>query len=200
MNNPECYYKLNFPVKNWIKEDIDLSWYPSEFPPYDWGEKRIWALQYPPIDKLLSIEAIEFLKDIGYESNVSGPNTANLFRGDPGAHMGIHHDLGAKFSINLCWGSNDSEMIWYRKLVDNPKTYSKPSTTGRPTDYYYPEDLEEVGRSEITVPTLVRTEIPHHVLNHDPINHRWCVTLRNLTYGWSWQQGVDFFKPWISTE
>ena len=114
--------------------------------------------------------------------------------------MGIHHDLGPKFSINYSWGSQANDMIWYRFRVSEPRTYSKPSTTGRPTDYFYPEDLEEIGRLQISCPTLVRTHIPHHVANYDTVNHRWCVTLRDLSNTWTWNEAVDFFAPWIVEE
>jgi len=200
MNNPECYYKLKLPISQWLRKDLDLSWYPDVFPDYEWGEKRIWGLQYPKIDAILSDEAVEFFRSIGFESNMAGPNTVNLFRGNPGATMGIHHDMGPKFSINYSWGSEHNEMRWYKFKTSNPKTYSKPSTTGRPTDYFYPEDLIEVGRTAIDEPTLVRTHIPHHVVNYDVNNYRWCVTLRNLTNTWTWEEAAEFFSPWIEVE
>jgi len=200
MNNPECFYRLQFPIDNWLNPNLDLSWYPDTFPDYEWGEKRIWGLQYPKIDTILSREAVDFFRSIGFESNMAGPDTVNLFRGNPASTMGIHHDMGPKFSINYSWGSSHSEMAWYRFKTANPRTYSKPSTTGRPTDYFYPEDLELIDSAEIDTPTLVRTHIPHHVINHDTKNYRWCVTLRNLSNKWTWEQAVDFFAPWIVEE
>lgn len=199
MNNSECFYTFKPQIKSWLKEDLDMSWFPEKFPDYEWGEKRIWGLQYPPIEKVLSEEAIEFVRSMGYQSAVNGPDTINLFRGDPGAVMGIHHDLGPRFSINLCWGSKRSDMVWYKfkNPDETPRTYSKPSTTGRPTNYFYEEDLIEIGRADISVPTLVRTQIPHHVINYDTENHRWCFTLRNLNNKWTWEEAVEHFRPWL---
>jgi hypothetical protein len=195
MHNPKCFYELKFPFDSMLRHDLDLSWYPESFPDYEWGEKRIWGLQYPKIESILSQDAIEFFSSIGFQSNMAGPGTVNLFRGDPGVVMGIHHDMGPRFSINYSWGSLDNDMVWYEFKTTNPKTYSKPSTTGRPTDYFYPEDLNEVGRVKISMPTLVRVDLAHHAVNMGSTT-RWGVSVRD-PHDWTWEEAVEFFQPWI---
>ena len=193
-----CHYKLNFPVDNWVKRDIDLGWYPAEFPPTPWGEKRNWALQYPPSDTVLSTEAIDFLKKIDVLPSVDGPNTVNLFRGDPVSDMHIHLDPGPRFSINYVFGTENSDMVWY-EAGPNTQTRLWTSVTGRKAMSWHQEGMIEIDRVRMIGLMLVRIDVPHNIQNYST-DTRWCAAVKDRTKDWTWDQAVEFFKPWIVHE
>jgi hypothetical protein len=195
LDDTTCSHDLVFPVKNWVKPDLDLSFYPDKFPDTEDGLKRTWALQYPSSDKILSTEAIQFLKSIDVQPSVAGHDTVNLFRGDPNAVMHIHQDPGPRFSLNYVWGSADSDMIWYK---EGEKVERKwwTSVTGRRAMSFSSEGMVEIHRTKMTGLKLVRIDVPHNVENRDT-NTRWAVCVKDTGKNWSWEQATEFFKPWI---
>jgi hypothetical protein len=189
------HYKLTVPITNWIRPNIDLDWYPKEFPPTPWGEARNWALQYPSSDLVLSKEAIDFLNSINILPSVDGANTVNLFRGDPKADMHIHKDPGPRWSLNFVFGSNDSDMIWYREGPD-AKTRMWTSVTGRQAMSYEPAGMIEVDRVCMQGLQLVRIDVPHSVENRSA-STRWAACVKDRTKDWTWDEAVEYFQPWI---
>jgi len=191
----QYHYEVKFPVEQWLRTDIDLSWYPTEFPPTPWGEKRNWALQYPASNRVLSQAAIDFLNSINICPSVDGADTVNLFRGDPGAVMHIHQDPGPRWSLNYVWGNESSEMVWYKEGPD-AKTRMWTSVTGRQAMSFEPEGMIEVDRVVMRGLQLVKIDTPHNVFNHGD-STRWAACVKDRTKTWTWEEAVKFFKPWI---
>lgn len=196
--NMKCYQKLNLPVSKWVKDDLDLSWFPTleSFGLTPWGDKRNWSLQYPPSNKVLSQEAIDFLDKMGIMPSVSGLNTVNLFRGEPNETMHIHLDPGPKWSLNFVFGNTDSEMVWYNE-GENVNKRLWTSTTGRQAMSYDPEGMIEIARCRIDRPTLVKINTPHNVFNYGE-GLRWAVCVKDTTKSWTFDEAAELLKEyWI---
>jgi hypothetical protein len=87
-------------------------------------------------------------------------------------------------------------MIWYSLLADTTIKVIRPSTR-RPYVGFKPSEVEEIERVSITDPCLVRTDIPHNIINTDPINFRWCLSIRGESIYSSWEDALDMFRPLI---
>jgi hypothetical protein len=87
-------------------------------------------------------------------------------------------------------------MSWW-KPKDNIELSTEMCSIGSPYAKYDPQDCELIDTVELAGPTLVRIDIPHNVVNHDKDNYRWCLSIRDLSNKWTWEQAVEHFRPWF---
>jgi hypothetical protein len=188
------YYNLQIPVKI-LKDNID----PKHFYELD-QKKRLysWALNLVNSKDFLTDECIDFFN----QNRVNVLTQCILFRGKPSNSVKIHIDTIDNikhniWAINLAWGSTSSEMLWYSPLP-GVKNKTNQSTGGTPYIEFDQAQVKEIERTVITGPCLVRTDIPHSVVNYDPDNIRWCISIRGTPNVSSWEDAVKFFNPLIT--
>lgn len=187
------FYDLNLPVKL-LRDDIDLSSYP-EFKEFHWA---VWN---DNADKYLTTEGMDYLSTMGFKVQTwydggMKPGTIVLFRGNKNQFMDIHCDRGPVWCINLIWGCSKSEMVWYSPH-ENIDLSTEMCSVGSPYFKYLPEDCDVIESTFSTGPVLARIDTPHNVINYDPDNFRWCLSIRDLGCNWSWEETVEHFKPWL---
>lgn len=182
MNN---FYNLNFDFE--ILDPI------FEFPK---PKLMDWDIHVLKPEGFINQSAIDYFNKIGLSLH-----NCHLFRGAPGAACGIHvdgHDSNDDskpiWAINWIIGSRSSEMVWYDALSAGNETLTHAGTSYQKWNI---TQVKEIERTKIVNPTLVRTDIPHRVLNYDTVNPRWCISIRTNKLFKDWEGAVDFFKPWI---
>jgi hypothetical protein len=193
----KTFYRLNLPV-SLLSEHVNTETYP-EFKDFDWG---VWD---DDSSKYLSSNGINFLHNhlnLTERSKHDGrfqKDTVKVFRGDPDTELDIHRDRGVCWAINLVWGSTSSEMIWYEETSE---TITSDAVCSILAEYkkYHKETMNIIERTSFVGPTLVRIDIPHNVINYDKNNTRWCMSIRDYHSTWTWEEAVEYFKPWISNE
>lgn len=180
------YYNLNFkfPI---LKDGF-------EFPK---PKTYVWDIFLLEPKTFASEESINFFNSIGLKIA-----NCHIFRGAPRTSCGIHvdgHTATPKsqpiWAINWIIGSNTSSMYWY-----NPKQEGNEIKTHVGTAYqrWNLDQVEEIQKASFLGATLVRTDIPHRVVNYDLKNPRWCVSIRATKSFNSWEDSVNFFKPYIN--
>ena len=182
MNN---FYNLNF--------DFDILDPTFEFPkPQTW----VWDIYMLEAKGFINQTVIDYFDNIGLNLH-----NCHLFRGAPGAACSIHvdghesnDDSKPIWAINWILGSRSSEMIWYEPISQGNETLTHAGSLYQKWDLNQVKELE---RTKIISPTLVRTDIPHRVLNYDTVNPRWCISIRTNKLFKDWTDTVNFFKPWI---
>lgn len=124
----------------------------------------------------------------------------NLFIGPPKFNSTIHIDNREQsYAINYIWGDSESKMRWFI-----PKERETPTTliTTAGTDYMTYNDNQVELIEEIDIPKntllLVRTDIPHQVINYSD-HKRYCVSVRGRPI-FTWDQAVSYFQSIISTD
>jgi hypothetical protein len=122
-----------------------------------------------------------------------------LFSTGPSFTLNIHKDSGEVqvddeevnvWAINFIINSSHHEMIWYHELSKPVKILNKIGS------YYYHYDetnTKEIERFTITQPTLIRTDVPHNVINYDEKNFRYCISIRSKTSKLSWSEVYNIF-------
>ena len=182
------YYNLNFkfPI---LKDGF-------EFPK---PKTYVWDIFILKPEEFATEEAITFFHSIGLELY-----NCHIFRGAPGMSCGIHVDGHTSitetqpiWAINWIIGSTASSMYWY-----NPIHEGKEIKTHVGTAYqrWHISQVKEIEQATFLGPTLVRTDIPHRVVNHDTKNPRWCISIRATKTFNSWEDSVNFFKPYINDQ
>ena len=191
------YYKLKFPF-----EYVNKGMYSAKYAKL--VEDR-WHWISPGIDECITTEAKHQLLSIGVKDF-----RTQLFYGYPGMSTDIHEDAkvddkgnihyGSTWALNVCWGSKNHIMSWYRILNNSTK-----SAKGNSADDKFPRiqfrifdasDVEEVENVSISGVTLVRINVPHAVFNYDT-RPRHCLSIRESTQNWTWEEAVKRFRPWI---
>lgn len=161
------YYRLNLPFDNpfgpkFVFPDV-TNLTPS------------WATIIIPSIYMLSKELVNWFRSIQ-----SVPGHPHLFYGWPNSQCEIHmdgDDHPESAAINWVYSSNNSksEMIWYDTLEKgNLKIKEK---NYREHVVWTESQVKEIERYSIQSPTLVRTDIPHNVINNSD-TPRWCVSIR----------------------
>jgi len=188
------HYELDFPCAI-VREDVDISTYP-EFNQYHWA---VWNDRS---DRYLTPEAVAFIHSMGicdqvWFDNKLQPDHVAVFRGNKDTFMDIHCDRGPSWCINYVWGSSRSEMSWWEPDSD---INLSPEMCSIGSEYmkYDPLKCNLIDSVELTGPTLVRIDIPHNVVNYDKENYRWCLSIRDLSNKWTWEEAVEKFRPWFA--
>jgi hypothetical protein len=188
------YYRLNFPVKQYILDNIDLSDFPRTFDPFDDGTPRLWGVKYYPNEKILTPEFIDYLDSLDFH-----PKHTHIFMGPPESELFIHKDAPTHpknaWAFNFSWGTDSSEIRWYQ--VDDAETpVIKHTLTNRYVETYTRDQCRLIDHAPMLLtPTLVRVDLAHHAVNMGSTT-RWSVSVRD-THDWTWEEAVEFFQPWI---
>lgn len=190
MNDSKLYFELDFPVK-FIKDDV---FYHTQRE--DIGGKRPFTRDY------LTNEAMEFLESIGLKLT-----PRFLFLGFPElGYNEIHVDYGEPrplegqifprfWAINYPLVSKEVDTIWYKRKSENINEIYICPHKGK-IEKYTPDEVEEIARTRLTGPTLIRTDVPHQVRNYSNTEISWRISLRGNQFG-SWEEAVEFLKPWF---
>ena len=177
------WHELNLPFDNPLNPRFTL--------PDTNGITEPWTIWLPDIDTFLSTELKAWFKTINCM-----PHFAHLFYGLPGAECKIHTD-GIKnpvpAAINWVFTGKQSDMIWYDKLEEGNVEYVVGSK--REHIFWHEHQVTEIDRHRIKRPCLVRTDIPHKVVNYDMIP-RWCISVR-FWPGQSWPKTVAMLHDYI---
>ena len=180
------YYNLNFkfPI---LKDEF-------EFPK---PKTYVWDIFLLKPKIFASEESINFFHSIGLEIF-----NCHIFRGPPGMGCGIHIDGHTSnteaqpiWAINWIMGSANSSMHWYNPICEGTEIKTH---VGTPYQRWELDQVEEIQKASFSGPTLVRINIPHRVVNHDLKNPRWCISIRATKTFCSWEDSVNFFKPYIN--
>jgi hypothetical protein len=177
------YYPLTLPITNPLNPNFvfpDVTSIPDP-----------WTIWLPEAKDILSDEVFAWFKEIK-----SMPHFVHLFYGKAGRECKIHTD-GIKnpvpAAINWVLSGQSSEMIWYDPLTEGNIEYVTGSK--REHIYWLDNEVTEIARHQITVPTLVRTDIPHKTVNNSN-EDRWCLSVR-FWPGKPWNKTVDMLADYI---
>lgn len=167
----------------------------------DFGRSAIdnWQMHLPESQELLSTECLDFFRSLDLE-----PWKCHLFCGGPGYSTPIHIDgegnnQGPLWAVNWIYGSTRSLMTWYESKesgqsnktpLDTPQVLFIDDQVKLIDSFQF--DEQNVG------PVLVRTDIPHKVVNQDLQNPRWCLSVRvKRKIINNWFSAVKHFKPYL---
>lgn len=125
-------------------------------------------------------------------------NYCAIFVTQPNFILNIHSDNGNVngknvWAVNFVLNSDNHEMVWYSSSKPPVKHINEIGS------YYYSYDedsLQTIQRNKINC-ALVRTDIPHNVINSDNINPRLCISVRSTISKLSWE---DVYKRFLDSE
>lgn len=186
------HYPIQLPVKfnNWLTEDHFQDWdptltreliiHPSEIVRTNWAFVR-------------------WLNSLGLTVE-----TVRVFRSTPSEHYHLHKDLApsevkAKIKLNMIYDSYGSTMSWYHQRSGTaPRLWTNYS--GVQSQYYRPEDCEEVYTTDCDTDCLINGHEIHTLKNTDNHGqHRLCYSLvvQNKDLDLTWTSAVEIFQPWL---
>jgi hypothetical protein len=185
MNN---YLKLSFPSDKFLKVSVD----------YLQTVRNKTIMTYLPITKIVHMDALLYLMNVLKMTL----DQCILFSTGPNFILNIHKDTGHRISqgeslspwaINFAINSSNHKMKWYKEIEGSS---AKRLTNPMGSDYYHidPDKVYEIEEAVIDCPTLVRTDIPHNVINYDVNNFRYCISIRNHRNTMSWEEAYQKFK------
>lgn len=159
----------------------------------------IWDIFLVQPEEFASEESINFFQDLGLNLF-----NCHIFRGGPGMQCGIHVDghtsnKGSQpiWAINWILGAEESSMHWYDPIKEGTEIKTHVGTAYQRWNL---DQVKEIEQATFSGPTLVRTDIPHRVVNYDFKNPRWCISIRATKSFNSWEDSVNFFKPYINDQ
>jgi hypothetical protein len=88
-------------------------------------------------------------------------------------------------------------MHWYDPIKEGTEIKTHVGTAYQRWNL---DQVKEIERATFSGPTLVRTDIPHRAVNYDFKNPRWCISIRATKSFNSWEDSVNFFKPYINDQ
>jgi hypothetical protein len=186
--------RLNINNTNAINTTINL----KELSLAEFVKKRqqgTWTYDSTSIEEILNASWLQYMTTIGL--NVVG---ALLLYKEPNCNQKSAHidkldsnELQYSVAINWAIGTDDGEMIWYKKPTIIPDRYDN---LDGPYCHDFPQwavgKLEEEDRKCIgNTPTLIRTDIPHNIKLS--AHSRWAISVRfnftnhlpaNIYYSW----------------
>lgn len=185
----EHYAELKLPFDDVLKEGTILD---GKFNRHD-----TWGLTFIAIDELIDKKVNEFFNDIGMPlKNVYfmyGPANKNLVVHVDGYvdESGNYH--GMLCGLNYIYGSTDHVMRWF---TSNSLGETSINKEGLKRTKWYVEDCELARDLKIVRPTLVRTDVPHDVVNLCD-EKRFCVSLRFRDQNMSFDSAREKLSRWI---
>jgi hypothetical protein len=126
-------------------------------------------------------------------------NNCHLFAGPPKKNSIIHSDGPEgenQFGINWVLSGRDSYMSWYQVNTVKETEYNFSNSPYRKWD---DDECTEIDRYKIDGPTLINAASPHRIVNNSN-EHRWTVSLRFSNSFQTWEETVEFFKPYFKTQ
>lgn len=173
----------------------------SELKVPEFTDNKHWHWVYDSAENYLTKEGLDF-----FNSYEILDIESQIFCGWPSRQSAIHVDArvlddgtlrGKSWAINYVWNVEDSDMIWYEPLVDSISTADSFNPNKIKFNTYKEHEVREIERVNILGLALIRINIPHAVINRDPVNYRYCLSLRDKTHMWTWEEAVEKFKPYI---
>lgn len=198
MNYQQPWQTLNIDIFAALRPGINLDdmYNKSQFAGQPCG---VWRYCNTEIDQLLDIDWINGMHQIGIPVKSALVFYRIPFYTHPEAHIDVFWS-GEPVIAGINWTldhEDDSEMVWYNHPKE-PPTPDLGSFGLRYTSW----PLEQIQSYEFarktigTVPTLVRTDIPHNIVVNS--KSRWAISVRYENRQLkNWENTVDFFKPWI---
>jgi hypothetical protein len=127
-----------------------------------------------------------------FEKNKLLPLYGYFFCTAPNAKSSIHIDgypnNSRAFAFNIAWGSSNSKMCWFRTKENTIHNVNQKFTQVQsPYVAFTPEETVLVDEVIIDKLTLVRTNVPHQVINLDQDNWRYCLSIRTSNIN-NWEQ------------
>lgn len=185
------YYSLNF-FANPLRADFQF----PELTDENYQKQKWYLWHYVGDDnfKFISPEIANW----AVENNLT-INHCHLFAGPPKENSIIHSDGPEgenQFGINWVLSGYDSYMAWYQ--VNNLKE-TEHNYSGSPYRKWDDSECVEIERCTINGPTLINAAPPHRIVNNSN-EHRWTVSLRFSNSFTTWEDTVEFFKPYFKTQ
>jgi hypothetical protein len=182
------YYRLKLPFDNPLRPGFVFPSIENIKPP--------WQTLIVPSIGTFSKELYNWFKSIK-----AIPGQPHIFCGFPYEQCIIHTDgIDRPESAAINWvyslDNSKSEMIWYNALEEgNIEVIEK---TNREHIYWNNSQVKEIERYSIQSPALVRTDVPHSVINNAD-THRWCVSVRFRPLK-PWKCIVEMLQDYIISE
>jgi hypothetical protein len=192
------WHALNINISNAVRSDFNFDNFFNSSK-YANGPAGVWNFRDFEIDQLLNTEWINamHLQGIMVQSAMVFYREPQYIH--PEAHIDTRHN-GTTCISAINWTldpKDDSEMVWYYVPQITPRNDVTPADTKYQSWHLADIDPYRFASTTIgTIPTLVRTGIPHNVIMHS--RPRWAVSVRYIDQHLDdWPATVDFFKPWI---
>lgn len=168
--------------------------------------KDDWHWIYVEPDEALTTDAISCLNTVGVNDF-----RIQFFYGPADASTSIHEDAkilsngeikyGSHWTLNIVWGSEHSEMYWYKELNQSLRSSDTNSVSEKDAGVKYRifnrNDVELIETATNVKIVLAKITVPHSVTNFDKSNARRCISVRESGENWTWEEAVEHFKPWI---
>jgi hypothetical protein len=183
MNN-NCWYSLNIDFSNALRKD--------------------WVWQIPDLNRffvqcvnpliLFNPEWLNYMKSIEVPINY----VMLLYKSSNNNSSIAHVDLKSEkplsyvhYAMNWIIEGQDSEMTWYN-LPEESSNVNYNAAPNIPIQDWPISTLTEIDRANIINSfTLVRTDVPHNVVNK---NSRLALSVRSAQSQLNWQDSVDHFR------
>jgi len=185
----DYFTKLRFPFDNILKKDVVLDDY---FDRHD-----TWGLKFINIDDMINHEVKDFFSSIDLPLR-----TIYFMYGPANESLIIHVDgyidengsyQGMLCGLNFIFGSTSHVMRWY-----SSKSYGETSVNkeGLKRTKWNVADCVLEKETTLVTPTLVRTDVPHNVINLSD-QKRFCVSLRFSNQSLTYEDVKDRLGRWI---
>lgn len=135
-----------------------------------------------------------------FSENEFFPLRGFLFYCPPNSSSSIHidgdYEKSRPFALNIAWGSTKSSMQWYNikdKTVDYIESHTQANS---PYLQFNNDQVDLIEQTTIDTISLVRTNIPHRIINYDTLKGRHCLSIRidNIK---TWEEAIIKFKQYL---
>lgn len=188
----DYYTELKFPFESILKKDVILD---GRFDRHD-----TWGLTFIPIDEMIDRSARDFFNDIGLDLKtiyfMYGPANKKLVIHVDGYidNNGSYH--GMLCGLNWIFGSTNHSMNWY---TSNSLGETSINKEGLKRTKWSDENCFLAQQVTINKPTLVRTDVPHNVINSSS-EKRFCVSLRFKDQNLKYEDAKKLLSSYIDNE
>jgi hypothetical protein len=187
------YYELRF-FENPLRDDIDINTILDD----EYKNKKQYhyfkIIYGTEVDKIVNPKIIEWAnrKHIPINDVYIFVNNGVLL-----PHVDEGSQEKTALTLNWCIQNPDADMIWYKPKagISLAEALTEDSTEYCRT--YNLDYMEVIETHQVIGPTLVNTNIPHAIKLHDSNIPRIVVSIRFSNNFSTWEEMVNFFKPFI---
>jgi hypothetical protein len=185
----DYFTKLKFPFDTILKKEVILDDY--------FNRHDTWGLKFVSVDEMIDKDIQDFFVSIGLPLR-----TIYLMYGPANESLIIHVDgfvddygnyQGMLCGLNFIFGSTSHVMKWYSSNNYGQTSINKEGLKRTKWDL---SDCQVENETVLTCPTLVRTDVPHNVINLSD-QKRYCVSLRFTDQTMTYEQAKDKLSQWI---